>query len=182
MMARRRKRSKKWISTLFILILLVAACVIVYLVWDNYFNDDKDKSGVEETAISEEEKPEEETEPIEEQEIVEKEETIQYEGENPNSANELSGVVTYAGAVDNKLMIRVNINQYLSGGSCSLRLLFEGDVNMYGEVVEIVDSASTSTCAGFDVPLEKLSSGHYLIIINVASGDKTGVINGEVDV
>ena len=45
-MARRRRRSKKWVSWLIILILLVAAGVVVYLVWDNYFNDRND-DGVE---------------------------------------------------------------------------------------------------------------------------------------
>lgn len=183
MVARRRKRSKKWISWLLILILAIAAAVMIYLVWDNYFNDDKKK-----TAPNETETPAEQLQPeIKEEEKTpekpeEKEDITQYDGDNPNTGDTLSGVVTYAGVNGDKLMIRVNINQYLSGGNCSLRLLYENDVNMHEEMVEIVDSASTSTCAGFDVPAQKLSSGHYSIIINVTSGDKTGTINGEVNI
>ena len=112
---------------------------------------------------------------------VEKEEVVQYEGENPNSATDLTGVVTYAGLVGDKLTIRVNINQYLSGGSCALRLLYEDDINVYSETVNIVNSASTSTCEGFDVPRTGLAGGKYSIIINLASDGKTGVINGEVN-
>ena len=181
-MARRRKRSKSWISWLIILILLIAACVMVYLVWDSYFNDDKEKPQVDET-----EKVEEKTEPVEgefepeAEKVEQKEEIIQYDGENPNQGSDITGVVTYAGVSGGKLMIRVNINQYLSGGSCALRLLFENDVVMYSDTASVVDSASTSTCEGFDVPTAGLSSGNYKIIINVDSGAKTGVINGEVN-
>ena len=38
-MAQRRKRSKKWISWLIILALLIGAGVVCYLVWDSYFRD-----------------------------------------------------------------------------------------------------------------------------------------------
>lgn len=181
MMARRRKRSKKWISWLIILILVIAAGVVVYLVWDNYFNDDKGRSEEQQTEIvdknADNESEQKETEQVE----VKKEEVVQYEGENPNTAAELTGVVTYAGLVGDKLTIRVNINQYLSGGSCALRLVFEDDVNVYSETVNIVNSASTSTCEGFDVPRTGLAGGKYSIIINLDSDGKTGVINGEVN-
>ena len=47
-MAQKRKRKKtsvaKWIVRVFLLILFIAAVVIVFLVWDNYFNDKKDSS------------------------------------------------------------------------------------------------------------------------------------------
>ena len=178
-MARKRKRSKKWISWLIMLILLVAACVMVYLVWDNYFRDDMKKGGEEpEPAEVVDNKTEDDT--TEDQKPEEKEEIVQYEGENPNNAGELTGVVTYAGVTGEKLVIRVNINQYLSGGSCSLRLVFEDDVAVLEETAQIVDSASTSTCEGFDIPTAGLQSGNYRIYIGLTSGGKTGMINGEV--
>ena len=41
-MTRRRKRSKKWISWLFLIILAAAAGVVCYFVYENYFKDDAD--------------------------------------------------------------------------------------------------------------------------------------------
>ncbi len=182
MVARRRKRSKKWVSWLIILILLIVAGMMVWLVWDNYFNDDKktdDGDGNESIIIDKEEKKADDGEE-QEQKVVEKEEIMQYDGENPNTANELTGVVTYAGTTGDKLTIRVNINQYLSDGNCVLKLLFEDGATAYNDEVGIIGSASTSTCEGFDVPMAGLSSGDYKIIINLNADDKTGVINGGV--
>lgn len=180
-MARRRKRSKKWISTVFILILLVAAGVVIYLVWDNYFNDKKEEPKTDETVVVDDGlKPTESESKPEVQEVEQKEEVVQYDGENPNNGGELTGVVTYAGVSGGKLMIRVNINQYLSGGSCNLRLLSSDGSVAYDDVAGITDSASTSTCEGFDVSTAGLAGGSYEIVIDLISGGKTGTINGEV--
>ncbi|MBR3176100.1 PLDc_N domain-containing protein [Candidatus Saccharibacteria bacterium] len=190
-MARRRRRSKKWVSWLIILILLVAAGVVVYLVWDNYFNDRND-DGVEgrlsdvERVVRKEDKKEKNDEKVEEEknddgENVDNKKVVQYEGEDPNKAEELSGVVTYAGVLGNDLMIRVNIDQYLSGGSCGLSLIRD-DVVQYSNVVNVVDSAATATCEGFNVPIAEIGSGSYQIIIKITSGEKVGVIRGEVNV
>ena len=170
----RRRRSRKRISWIIILILLISAGIVCYLVWENYF---KESAPVieEETSIDiDREEDIEKNEPMEK-----KEEVIQYDGENPNETDELSGVVTYAGVAGDKLIIRVNIDQFLSGGSCKLRLVLEGDVEVYGDEADIIDSASTATCAGFDVPINGLS-GKYDIYINLSSGGKVGTINGEV--
>ncbi|MBR3230847.1 hypothetical protein IKF73_02370 [Candidatus Saccharibacteria bacterium] len=179
-MARRRRRSKKWLFRLGFLILVVAALVVVYLVWVNYFKDEqKIDEGEEEVVMVEEKQPEEVIDEGQ-AEVVEKPETVQYEGEDPNVAEELSGVVTYAGVTGEKLMIRVNINQYLSSGTCELRLLLEDDVVVYSDTAGIVSAATTSTCEGFDVPVAGWGAGKYAIIINMTAGEKTGVINGEV--
>ena len=175
----KRKRNKKWIHRLIFLVLLIAAGVICFLVWDNYFNDQKDDERTE-TETSEQ---------VEDEVIVEDDEVIkgddkkveQYDGEDPNEAEELSGVVTYARVVDNKVMIRVNIDQYLSGGSCKLDLMSGGTV-VYQDVANIVNSASTATCEGFDFSLSELSSGTYEIIIKVETSDKMGTIRGNLEI
>ena len=158
------------------MILLIGAAIVCYLVWESYFKEiERPETSEEiETEIkTEEEKPSEEV-------LEKKEEIIQYDGENPNDAEKLSGVITYAGVAGDKLMIRVNIDQFLSGGSCKLRLVLEGDIEVYGDEVGIIDSASTATCAGFDVPVSGFKSGKYDIYVNLSSGGKVGTINGEV--
>ncbi len=177
----RRKRSKKWISSLIILVLVIAAGVVCYLVWDNYFNDKKEESEKSPETLQEEEKEEEK--PVEEKEEerqpVKKEETVQYDGANPNASSSITGAITYATVSGDNLVIRVNIDQYLSGGKCTLGLR-QGGGNVYSAEASVIDSASTSTCEGFNVPVNGLLSGEYNIIIYISSGDKTGEISGGV--
>ena len=45
-----------------------------------------------------------------------------------------------------------------------------------------MDSAATSTCEGFDVPVSELDSGLYQIVINLDADGKTGAIKGEAKV
>ncbi|MBR0372400.1 hypothetical protein IJH72_00435 [Candidatus Saccharibacteria bacterium] len=182
----KRKRSKKWVSWLIIFALLIVSCVIAYLVWDNYFNDKKNggRDELETSEVTEEKKEEVEyingKEAIEENEEEDDKKVKQYEGEDPNKAEELSGVITYAGLVDSTVMIRVNIDQYLGGGTCTLNLINDGSV-VYEDTANISSSASTSTCEGFNVPAGGLSGG-YDIVIKIESGGKHGTIKGEVGV
>ena len=186
-MAQKRKRKKtnimKWVVRAFLLALFIAAVVIVFLVWDNYFNDKKDnnpKASEESSEIEEKKVEESEDEEEKEEEMpVEKKEVKQYEGENPNVSNDLTGAITYAGVSNGTLRIRVNIDQYLSGGTCELGLITDGG-KVYSTSVGVSDSASTATCQGFDVPTSGLPTGDYRIEVIVSSGDKTGIILGEV--
>lgn len=179
-MAQKRKRSKKWISWLIILILLIAAGVVVYLVWDNYFNEKK--SIGEQAETNQVEKKQEEKRGVNDgvsDDDDDEKKVKQYEGEDPNKKAELTGVVTYAGVNGDKLTIRVNIDQYVGEGTCGLSLK-RGGGDIYNAEARIVDSATTATCEGFDVPLSGLGSGDLAIVIYISSGDKTGEIKGEV--
>lgn len=162
----------------------MAAAVVCYLVWDGYFkNKDKGElvegqSVVEKEQDKEDKKSEENTK-IEEGKVVGKEEIIQYEGDDPNTQDDLTGVITYAGVSGDSLMIRVNIDQYLENGTCELSLVQNGVI--YSDVANIVGSAATATCEGFNVPAGGLG-GQYEIIISLSSGEKAGVIKGEVEI
>ena len=133
------------------------------------------KTDDQSTQTQEPEKPEQ----IEQPEEV-KQKTVQYEGEDPNKAESLSGVISYAGVVGDRLVIRVNIDQYLVSGNCELRL--RGNAHDHSESTIITDSASTSTCQGFDIPLSQLRPDRYIIYIDLYSEDKTGQITGEITI
>lgn len=185
MTQKRRKRSKKWIGWLLFLILLVVAVVICYFVWDGYFRDKKkDEPKKEDTPSRVVEKKEEKKseQKVEEKttEVLEKEKVVQYDGEDPNEAAEITGAITYAKVSGENLVIRVNIDQYLNSGKCTLGLRRDGGT-IYTAEASIVDAATTSTCEGFNVPMTELSGGHTTIWIFLESGDKTGEIHGEVD-
>lgn len=180
-MAEKQKKDKKWLYWLLMLVLFVAAAVIVYLVWNTYFKDkdEEQNSGatVETIEIEEHEEPQRQ----EEVEIPNKPKVVQYDGEDPNSAEELSGVITYAGFNDDRLMIRVNIDQYIDDGECRLDLM-RGGVLIHEEVTGIVGNVSTASCDGFDVPVDIVGEGAVEIEIHLDSDGKTGIIKGEADV
>ena len=111
---------------------------------------------------------------------VEQKKVPQYDGDDPNTAEELSGVVTYAGVSGGALMVRVNIDQYLDNGKCEMNLIQSGNV-VHSSAVEIVGGPSTASCAGFDVPVAGLS-GNYEIVVKLEAGGKRGTIRGEVSV
>lgn len=108
----------------------------------------------------------------------EKQPVIHYSDNVPSDAGAISGVITYTGIVDDTLVIRVNIDQYIDGGTCVLALV--GRNTNYSEAARIIDSAATSTCEGFNIPLNVLKEQELEIIIEVKGDDKQGVIRGNV--
>lgn len=183
---RKSKNKKKWIGWLVLLVLLIIAMVATFLVWNENFRRDETGQIIEEKTVEEVETTDNdeanETNVAMDEEDYETggKKIAQYEGGNPNKAAELSGVITYAGAVGENLMIRTNIDQFLGEGSCSLMILRDG-TTVYSETVAIVAEASTSSCQGFDVPLAVIGNGTAQININLNSGGKTGVLTTEVN-
>ena len=170
-MAQKQKKNKKWLFWVIIMLLFVVAAVVCYFVWDGYFKKKEEVKPVEEQSLVEDKKESEEEEARG---------AVENEGEDPNEREDLTGVVTYAGVNGNNLIIRVNIDQYLNSGSCELNLV--QDSVAYSDTANIVSSAATATCEGFNVPINGLEKGNYEIVIKVSSGDKAGTINGEVDI
>ena len=181
----KRRRSRKLKIGLIIFLLLILSGV-TYLIVKMILDGQKPSS--EETnelitAVVEEKKSDNTAEPI----FVEEGEgkkVVQFDGEDPNDLEELTGAITFA-SVDpdgKKLMVRVNIDQFLEEGLCTAYIYNSDDEALYSSEAGIVGSASTSTCEGFDVPVANLESGKMQIVINLSSGDKVGKIIGEVKI
>ena len=104
----------------------------------------------------------------------------QYEGEDPNQASELTGVVTYSDVFDGMLNIGVAIDQYLvDGGTCTLILTGQTG-NRYEATTPAFADVTTSACHTFRVPLSELASGNYDLEVHVSSGGKNGIIKKEI--
>ena len=178
----KRRRNHKWVFKVVFLTLLIIAGIICYLVWDNYFRDKKidyNKESQEQVINDKETTGEKQEEQQESGQEDDGKKTKQYEGDDPNLKEELSGSVTYAGKLDNRITIRVNIDQYLGDGECKLNLM-NGDAVVYSETAKIVNAASTATCEGFDIPTSSVGAGNYTILIDLSSGGKKGTIKGEI--
>jgi len=187
-MAKRKNAKRKKHTSLIWLFLIILAVTVVGLVCLTEFTDFNIKNLFPENNTISEEKQDLPTENTNEEEVVssgivedEVEKPTQYEGNNPNSEPALTGNITYAGVLNKKITIRVNIDQFLNNGTCKLTMR-SGD-SEYSEEVNIVESAATSTCKGFDIPLDKVSkSGDWSIEILVESNGKSGKINGKVKI
>lgn len=182
-MNEQRKNYNKWWYWGIGVIILVMLIVGGMIIWRNNTNDEKTEevntSKVEEKEKSETEKVEPATSDASvADKAIEEKKVSQYEGEDPNKAEELTGVITYAGLSGDKLMIRVNIDQFLNSGECRLGLRQAG-ATVYNASARVVDNVTTSTCEGFDIPVSELGVGNTQIIIMVQSGEKTGMITGE---
>ena len=177
----RRKRNLKWAWGLAFLLLIVVVMVVI-LINNNTSKgeaDDATSSGQNVTGEAQQSEQEGEKDPAEGEQ--KKEEVLQYDGDDPNDAEELSGVISYAGVNDGNLIIRVNIDQYLTSGECALSLSKDG-ANIYNMTAKIESSVATSTCVGFNVPTSGLSSGDLKVKIELKAGGKSGIIEGEVTI
>lgn len=184
-MPKTKKKTKQQSNTTWIIlicILVPIACAVGFFIAQRYHNASDDLPQQNNTSSSSD------TDEIvnisgensfEAPEQTEKEDKTpaKYDGNDANTYENLTGFVTYVGKSGDKLMIRVSIDQYLSSGSCVLEL---GD---YTASANISASAATSTCEGFDIPLSALGglSGDVDFVINLASGEKIGTINGSAN-
>lgn len=108
--------------------------------------------------------------------------TIQYEGENPNDANDLTGVITYKGVDNDILYIAVTIDQYLNqNGTCELTLTGKNTSRTLTSSTPAIADIQSSVCQTFEIPTAGLPRDTYTIEIQLNSNDKTGVVRDEVN-
>lgn len=165
---------RAWFLMLVIIVIIAAiVCAIIFLVKPGQQPDAIKDSDAAQNDISESQASIDDGQHINEDEPYSDPDqvTVQYEGENPNRSNELSGSITYA----SRDGIGTMINQYLSEGSCELKLTGSNG-QIYTATSNIFAAASTSACGDFNIDVVP---GVYQIEITLISGDKQGTITGE---
>lgn len=108
----------------------------------------------------------------------------QYEGEDPNLASDLSGVITYRDIDPENATLHsaVTINQYLSeNGQCVFNLKLDGNIIRTASAAATPD-ITTSVCGPFALPIDGLSPGLYQIEIIITGDGKQGTINDEIQI
>ena len=181
----KRKNYKKWIwlgmGAVLIIVIVVGIIIGVNNQSGKQDNENKSeetekvekKDEIEQNEKTEEEKKDEET--------ARQQTPTQYEGSDPNTAEELSGIITYAGVNEATLVVRTSIDQYLTEGVCELTLMRGGAI-IYSESASIVGDVSTATCQGFDIVTAGLGGGNTEIIINLSADGRRGTIRGEANI
>jgi len=103
-----------------------------------------------------------------------------------NDENKITGNIDYRALVGDTLSIRTTINELFNDGTCSLTI-----TGPHEQVYKLTDkiipnSASTSTCVGFDINMdliekdEERRAGKWAITIDLASGGRTGQLVSEM--
>ena len=103
-----------------------------------------------------------------------------------NDENKITGNIDYRALVGDTLSIRTTINELFNDGTCSLTI-----TGPHEQVYKLTDkiipnSASTSTCVGFDINMdliekdEEQRAGKWTITIDLASGGRTGQLVSEM--
>ena len=172
-----RRRTHHPVVTVIVIFLLVGVLFFVSkMLADNTSDgtEDNKKNTTEITKTEKTEKAPTETQAPKDED--DQKTPIQNDGDDPNTKDSL----TMSEVTGEILHIRLNIDQYLSSGTCNLTL-----TSSYGTTftdnANIVPSPSTSTCEGFDIATSDLASGTWAINIDLESGGKTGTITGEVN-
>lgn len=108
----------------------------------------------------------------------------QYEGEDPNQLDSLTGVITYADIdTENQVLhSAVSINQYLeTDGQCVFNLKRNDAIIRTASAVATAD-VTTSVCGPFSISVADLDPGFYQIEIIMTDANRRGIINSEVNI
>lgn len=172
--------NRKWIwMGAGVLIIVIAVAVVVVSVnkvsettnWQEQNRSAKTEKEIENTNESTDQNVD----------VPKKEDVKQYEGDSPNKSETLTGAISYIGVNGGDLNIRLNIDQYLTTGSCTLNLT-QGESIIYSKIAAIEGSVSTSTCDGFKIPVSELPTGAMMVEIILESGNKYGKIVRELQI
>lgn len=185
-----RRRRPIYRRPWFYLVLILVAAAIAFGVWFFCFRDNSGSDSVDTVDTSDtssgkvpygaETKAENKSTDDPNAETGKKQTPSQYDGEDPNDSEEITGYISYAAINYDHLSIRLTINQYLSSGTCNLTMTSGGTT--VTRSADIDASASTSTCQGFDIPLSDLPSGAWQITVRITADGKSGTITGEASV
>ena len=187
-MKRKNKKQNKVLPVILVILGLAAVAGLVFAalkifglekLFNNAEPDITTTNNVNKPAITQpqpSDQGEKPTETPQNPEFKEKDPIVQYSGDDPNSADTITGSITRASVADDTYMIRVNIDQYVRNGECVLRV--QGANTDYSEAARVTDAAATSTCEGFSVPLSAINDNEITITIEVRADGKQGVIRG----
>lgn len=174
-----KKRAKKPLIITLIVVVLLAAGAGAYI----WFSRDDSGQNTEQTTQNQENRDEAAAEDPDSEvnrtgHEPEKDIPEAYEGENPNTSQSLTGIISHKSVTGGQLVLRTTISQTLGSGSCQLRLTKDGQT--VTRESNIAANPSSATCEGFDVPTSELSGGTWSIEITMRSGDRTGTIRDTV--
>jgi hypothetical protein len=173
------KKHNKKIIRAFIFLLIVISLTLYYLSWLTKVESNVSEKVGDEQTNSQSNQSINYSEPSSDQKDNGDEiknnilENINGNPETQEKKNNLEVIITSNAISNSTLRLRVQINSIESEGVCSLSLKDINNRTLFFSA-ELLSLASTSTCAGFDIPTSELTSGVWTAIIDVENSSKRG--------
>ena len=169
----------------FVLFLIVCAVVVLCLIFFKPLSNKNNDGKTAETSKTTEDKAEKKAEQPETKEEETKKESIreteksnpQYEGEDPNSYETLSGIINYVGLSDGNIVVSVAIDQAVSG-SCNFTLTTPSGKTISG-AGELTPGPATSFC---ELSTPASENGTWKISVETISSSKRGTLTSEAKI
>ena len=105
---------------------------------------------------------------------------VQFEGEDPNTAETLSGSISRAEVIQGTLRVYTTIAQSLDSGTCTL-IMTDSSGEEYSFVSDIEMNVTTAMC-NFEENIDYAAPGTWNLEILLESGDRVGTITGSVEI
>lgn len=103
--------------------------------------------------------------------VTEPDKGVQHD--TPSTGDTLNVWTTISSVSGGTLLIRVQIDQNISGGTCELT------ISSYKKSVPVVAQPQSASCDGFDVPTSAYSGDEFSVVVK--SGDKSGSTKGKIN-
>lgn len=177
-------RSHSWVLALVILLIIIAVVTVVICVvkpWSTTSDSSTPTTSQqpEDSSTSDSDSSTDDSTTPEDSESPENK-VPQYEGENPNDLEELTGVIISKYIENGVLTVMATINQYLhQTGTCVITLTGQNYHNSYTASSDAHADITTSYCENFEIPVSELTPDTYSIEIKLTGDGKTGTIRGE---
>lgn len=166
----------------FIVIVLLIATVVFCITSSRKPQLENDDSKKEDSNSATENKPSSEDNTIPDQPDEPDQRPPQYEGQDPNTLDNLTGHIAYRSINpdNNTMTLMISIDQYINtSGECSLSLKTNGQ-EVYSDSLPATADVTTSVCGPFEIPISDFSPGLYQLEITISADDKSGTIIDEV--
>jgi len=170
-------KKKKVIVILVVIAIIIITGLLTFAVLEKrgFFGDKQDNSKIEKTDNTDKNR---ETSNYNSSDN-DKEKPVNDPQQNANNQSpDIDGFITSTNISYEILTIRTQINELLPEGTCSLVL--SNSQKSLTRNSNLINSATSSSCYGFDVPISELANGNWQIKITISSGQRIGIISGEV--
>lgn len=180
----KKQKQKKNHAFLFIFLALIIAAVVVYgiLIFkprNTKSAEDKqdDASDTEQNTEQKDDKKSEEEQKSDEIKPESEKNNPQYEGKDPNTYEDLTGIVNYLGFSEGNLKVIARFDQFVSG-TCDFTLISPSGKTTSASDALIAEQ-STSAC---ELNISSNEHGNWKVTITATAGNKRGTISREDNV
>lgn len=103
---------------------------------------------------------------------------------NPQSIDKSNNIPIVINTItdENTLYVRTTISELLGEGDCKLTLVNKSVSKPITLTSKIINSASSSSCDGWDIKLNTLSSGSWQIRVDITSGSRSGTSLRDINI